>query len=130
MSRSYSVATVAFAVGAETKWVDNLLARHDVPGVVRGGRGVELAVSGSGLLVVAALHRLVVALGAPIAVALPLAARLAAGPHGEVAVDGVLALRLDRRALEGELAARLVDAADAIAPRRRGRPPRRRARAG
>lgn len=130
MSRSYSLATVAFAIGAEPKWVDNLLARHEVPGVARGGRGVELAVSAHGLLVVAAVRRLVAELGAPIAVALPLAVRLVARPEGLAELEGGLAVRLDRRALERELAARLVDAAEALAPRRRGRPPRRRPRAG
>lgn len=130
MSRSYSLATVAFAVGAETKWVDNLVARHEVPGIARGGRGVELAVSGTGLLVVAVVRRLVVDVGLSVGVALPLAVRLVASPEGMAQAGGPFTLRLDRRAIERELAARLVEAAEAIAPRRRGRPPRRRPRAG
>ncbi len=130
MSRSYSLATVVFAVDAEPKWVDNLVARHDVPGVSRGGRGVELAVSGSGLMVVAVVRRLVVDVGLSVAAALPLAVALVASPEGTAHPGGPFTLRLDRRAIERELAARLVEAAEAIAPRRRGRPPRRRPRAG
>ena len=130
MARSYSVATVAFAVAAEAKWVDNLVARHGVPGVARRGRGVELSVSGLGLIVIAATRRLVVDLGVPVAVALPLAERLVADPDGAVPVGGVLAVRLDRRILERDLAGQLVEAAEAIAPRRRGRPPRHRPHAG
>jgi hypothetical protein len=126
MARSYSVAAVAFAVAAEPKWVDNLIARHDVPGVARRGRGVELGVSALGLLTIAATRRLVTDLGVPAAVALPLARRLVADPEGTTAVGGALAVRLDRRTLERELAARLVEAAETIAPRRRGRPPRHR----
>lgn len=126
MARSYSVAAVAFAIAAEPKWVDNLIARHDVPGVDRRGRGVELGVSPLGVLTIAATRRLVVDLGVPVAVALPLAGRLVADPAGTTRVGGALAVRLDRHALERDLAARLVEAAEAIAPRRRGRPPRHR----
>src|SRR5688572_10468581 len=126
MARSYSVAAVAFAIAAEQKWVDNLIARHDVQGVARRGRGVELRVSGLGLLTIAATRRLVTDLGVPVAVALPLAGRLVADPEGSTRVGGALALRLDRHALERDLAVRLVEAAEAIAPRRRGRPPRHR----
>ena len=129
MSRSYSLASVAFAVDADPKWVDNVLARHDVPGVARRGRGVELAVSAHGLLTIAVLRRLVVDLGVPVARALPIAGRIAAAPDAAARIGRDLDLRLDRAALERELAGRLVEAAEAIAPRRRGRPPRRRARA-
>ena len=130
MSRSYSLAVAAFAIDAETKWLDNLVARHDIPGVARSGRGVELAISGSGLLVVAVVRRLVADIGLSAALALPLARKLVTSPEGAAHAGGPFTIRLDRRAVERELEARLVEAADAIAPRRRGRPPRRRPRAG
>jgi hypothetical protein len=126
MVRSYSVAAVAFAIAAEPKWVDNLVARHDVPGVDKRGRGVELRVSAPAVLVIAAARRLVVDLGVPVAVALPLASRLVADPQGTTRIGASLDVRLDRRSLERDIAARLVEAAEAIAPRRRGRPPRQR----
>ena len=125
MRRAYSVASVAFAVGAAPRWVDNLLARHDVPGVARRGRGVELAISADGLLAIAVARALVAELGMAVAPAAALAAKLVASPGGSAPAGARLAVHLDRPALERDLAARLVEAADAIAPRRRGRPPRR-----
>jgi hypothetical protein len=126
MARSYSIAAVAFAIAAEPKWVDNLIARHDVPGVDKRGRGLELRVSAPALLLIAATRRLVLDLGIPVAVALPLASRLVADPDGAARIGTALDVRLDRRSLERDVAARLVEAAEAIAPRRRGRPPRHR----
>lgn len=52
MPRSYNVRITAVITGAPTKWLDNLLSRHELMGVDRQRQGIERRISDDGLLAV------------------------------------------------------------------------------
>ena len=50
MARAYTVGTAALALDVPTKWLDNVLSHHSVPGVVQERQGVSRKVSLEGVL--------------------------------------------------------------------------------
>ena len=64
--RAYNAKTVAFAVGATPKWLDNLLSRHRLPGVTQSRQGVERQISDEGLLAIELTRLLVWEFGIPL----------------------------------------------------------------
>ncbi|MHB1072428.1 MAG: hypothetical protein ACYC3Q_06345 [Gemmatimonadaceae bacterium] len=129
MARSYDVAAAALALDVDTKWLDNVLSHHSVPGIARSRQGVSRAITPTGLLHLAIARALGEGASIPVAAAIDLASVLLQGQTGAVAetrVAQALTLRLDRAALAAELEARLADAVEQTPTRRRGRPPRRR----
>ena len=67
--RSYHVATVAVALECPTKWVDNILSRHELPGVTRERQGISRRVSFEGLVHLGLVQALTADLGLPFAAA-------------------------------------------------------------
>lgn len=129
MARSYDVAAAALALDVDTKWLDNVLSHHQVPGVARSRQGVNRAVTPEGLLHLAVARVLVEGARVPIAIAIRLAGVLLEGQAAttaETRLSPAVTLRLDRTALRRELEARLLDAVERAPTPRRGRPPRRR----
>jgi hypothetical protein len=125
MARHYDVAAAQFALGVESKWLDNLLSHYAIPGVIGGRQGVARRITGDGLMHIALVvilargHRLRL----PEAVAL--AGQLVASPEGRVDLSDELRMTVDLERLRRSLGDRLVESMEFAAPRRRGRPPRR-----
>ena len=125
MSRSYHIDVVEHAADAERRWVDNLLARFELPGVESVGQGATRQISNVGVYHVALVSRLVRAMGIALEPASSLAIRLlSAGPGEPIALLGELRLDFDRSSFIASVDARIAEAVETVVPRRRGRPRR------
>jgi hypothetical protein len=109
-------------VGADRRWVDNLLARFELPGVESVGQGTTRRISNLGIYHVALVSRLVDGLGIRLEAASALSIKLLAPRGDSVSVFGELELRFDREAFVDAIDARIADAVESIVPPRRGRP--------
>ena len=112
-------------MAADDRWVDNLLARFDLPGVDSSGKGTSRRISALGIYHVALVSNLVDSVRLPIDSACRLAARLLDAPDGDVVrpFPGV-EIRFDRETFVATVDARISEAVETIAVPRRGRPPR------
>jgi hypothetical protein len=121
MPRAYTVATAALAVDVPSKWVDNILSHHTVPGVEQQRQGVARKLSIDGLLVLALTAFLIQELGAPAPKAIEIAAALL-GNEGRYESPRGLSLILDLAAFQAGLLERLEIAVEMAPVPRRGRP--------
>ena len=121
--RTYDVAVTSLAIGAPSKWTDNVLSHHAVPGVVMHERGVSRKIPHASLLVLAVARELHVELGLSVRGAVALAPQLLLGEVDGVHASGHLRVSLDRPALERDVDRRLRDALESAPTPRRGRPP-------
>ena len=121
--RQYTVAVAALAIGAPTKWVDNLLSQHDVINTVSGRRGVARRISHQTLVRLALLRQLHADLGLSVADAIRVSSDLLDSDGVGVHETGHLRLTVDARALETVVDTRLRDALESAPSPRRGRPP-------
>ena len=118
--RAFDVTAASSALGVSPKWLDNLLSHHHITGVVGGRQGVRRRIAPYAILRIAVTLELVRELGSPLRRALGIADELV--EHGRVSGPNGLELRLDVMSIANELDARLAEATEAAAPRRRGRP--------
>lgn len=123
--RTYDVWVTALTLGVDTKWLDNLLSHHDIPGCAGARQGVARRISDQGLLAIALIHLLHSELGIP----LGRAAALVRTAVAENSLDSIrtasgIRLAVPLRELEAELRARLPDALQAAPRIARGRKPR------
>lgn len=107
------------------KWIDNLLAAHDLPGIRRESRGVQRRVSDEGMLTLEIIRLLTHELGMPLRTAAPLAVD-AVRQHDDgwaraVVASGVTLL-FPVRAIQERLRRRTLDVLEEEVPVRRGRP--------
>ena len=123
--RLYSVALTALAIDAPQKWTDNLIAHHDLPDVRSQKRGIARGVSWQGLVRIALIRDLHVALGCGVREAVALSDVLLRAPSGRAAIGRWSTLGFERDTLEQDLQRRLADALESAPRPRRGRPPRR-----
>ena len=123
--RLYSVAVASLAINAPTKWIDNLIAHHEIQDVRSRTRGVARGVSWAGLVRIALIRELHVALGCGVREAVALSDHLLRAPTGQMMVGRWSTLGFERRALEEALQRRLVEALESAPRPRRGRPVRR-----
>ena len=124
MSRSYHIDVARHVAGADRRWVDNLLARFELPGVESAGQGTTRRISNLGIYHVALVSRLVDTVGIPLEAASALATKLlAARGEASLSLFGELQLRFDRAAFVDAVDARIADAVESVVPPRRGRPP-------
>jgi hypothetical protein len=123
--RSYSVAVVSLAIGAPTKWTDNLMAHHDLPDVRSRARGVARGVAWAAVVRIAVIRELHVALGCGVREAVALSNELLREPASQVRVGRWSTLGFDRRALEHDVQLRLAEVLESAPRPRRGRPARR-----
>ena len=112
--RLYSVAMAALAVDAPVKWTDNLIAHHAIPDVRSKARGVPRGISWIGLVRIALIRELHVALGCGVRDAVALSERLLDAPDGVVTVGRSTTLGFDRRVLEDDLQRRLARVAQFV----------------
>jgi hypothetical protein len=125
VGRSYHIVVARHVVAADDRWVDNLLARFDLPGVESSGKGTSRRISALGIYHVALVSDLVDSVGLSIESACRLAARLFGDPPGDAVTPfpGV-EIRFDRATFVAGVDARISEAVEAIAVPRRGRPRR------
>lgn len=123
--RLYSVAVASLAVDAPLKWTDNLLAHHEIPDVRSRARGVARGVSWTGLVRIALIRELHLALGCGVREAVALSDLLLHAPASQVTVGRWTTLGFDLDALEHELRGRLSEVLESAPRPRRGRPARR-----
>ena len=123
MARSYSVRLAALTTGVDSKWIDNLVSRHDLPGISRLRRGVERRISDDGLLAIELVRILNLELGVSTTAAVSIAATMMA-PHtgGQFRTASGLTVQLPLGELEARLRARLGEALEFVARVPRGRP--------
>jgi hypothetical protein len=124
MPRSYSTRLIALTTGADYRWLDNLLSRHDLPGVSRTERGVERRISDDGVLTIELVRILNIELGVSVAAAVGIS-RVIQGPpakRGEYRTVSGLVLTLPLDDIRQRLRARLAEATEFIANVPRGRP--------
>jgi hypothetical protein len=119
--RAYTVAAAAVTLGMSTKWIDNVLSHHTVPGVARSRQGVSRRLTPQAILSLEIAIRLSNALSIPVARSLELAARLVR-ERGELSAGKGLTLALDIEVIQAELAERLANAVEIAPLPRRGRP--------
>jgi hypothetical protein len=120
--RAYTVATVAVALGVGTKWIDNVLSHHAIPGVTQSRQGVARRLNGEAVAVLEIVLRLTRGFGIPLRRALDLATDLTGSTEIAKPVDAC-ELRVDLSAVRSEVALRLRDAVEYAPAPRRGRPP-------
>ncbi|HEY4217795.1 MAG TPA: hypothetical protein VGM67_11705 [Gemmatimonadaceae bacterium] len=125
MARGYHVDVAAHAADADRKWIDNLLSHFDVPGVDGGRQGVARRLTLLGIYRVAMIRRLTRELGLSTSVAVSLAEQLFETDSVHVDLGPHLQVRFDRHAFERDVERATLDAAESLAPARRGRPPAR-----
>lgn len=121
MARSYTVAVAALAIGADAKWVDNVLSRHALPGIDRSVQGRDRRIGIEGLVALLLVRVLMEGLEVPARRAVELTW---AGDGSPIGLDAGVTLRLDRDEARRVLEARLPDAVEQAVRPRRGRPPR------
>jgi len=123
--RLYDIAVASLAVGAPLKWTDNLLAHHTLPEVRSRARGVARGISWVGLVRIALIRELHLALGCGVREAVALSDVMLRAPDGVFAPGHFLTLGFDRRVLEETLHRRLAETLESAPRPRRGRPARR-----
>ena len=121
--RSYHQATVALAIGRDTKWVDNVLSRHAIAGVGFGGRGVTRRVPVDAAVRLAIVSTLERSFGIPIGRAAAIANSRQTEARSISAGPGV-SLSVDFEVLGISVAAALAEVIEHHVPARRGRPRR------
>ena len=124
--RAYTVAATAVALGVTTKWVDNVLSHHQVPGVLQARQGIARRVTPAALLVLDVALRLVRALALPMPQALKTAHRLISARGTGIELPGVTSVQIkaDVETLTDDLNVRLERAVEMSPTPRRGRPRR------
>ena len=128
----YNTATVAAAIGAPPKWLDNLLSHNKIDGVSGGRQGVPRRLSADAVRIVALAKELMehAALSAPAAVGVAtlLVAKSGAdertASRQPVQLSPSVWIELDVAALEREISAGLAHAVEVTPHPRRGRPRR------
>jgi hypothetical protein len=121
MPRAYTVATAALALDMPSKWVDNILSHHTVPGIEQQRQGVARKLSIDGLLVLALTTFLIQEMGAPAPRAIGIAEALLRN-EGRYESPRGLSLILDLSAFRIGLLKRLENAVEMAPVPRRGRP--------
>jgi hypothetical protein len=123
MPRSYSVRVAALTMGVDSKWIDNMLSRHQLPGISRQRRGIERRIDDEGLMAIELMRILNLELGISIAGAVAITATMMApNSAGIYRTPSGLTLQVPLSELEARLRTRLDDALESVARVPRGRP--------
>ena len=125
MVRAYSVRTAALALGVPTKWVDNVLFQHDIPGVMSSRQGVERSISDLGIRILEVVRITSQELGIPIPRAVEIAVAVSSTAGARFVTASGAELRFPLDVIDQRLRERLVDAIEATPRVPRGRPRRR-----
>ena len=122
--RAYTVATVAVALGVGTKWVDNVLSHHGLPGSTRGRQGRARRLSAEAVSVLETALRLTRGFGIPVRHAMGIASVLLSRESGVARYQAdACEISIDTAAIRSHVARRLEEAVEFTPIPRRGRPP-------
>jgi hypothetical protein len=105
-----------------TKWVDNVLSHHSVPGVTTAHQGVERGISDLGLRNLEMIRIATQELGVPIARAVEIASAAASSADARFIASSGAEIRFALDNIDRRLRERLLDAIEATPRLRRGRP--------
>jgi hypothetical protein len=123
--RAYTVTTVAVALDVPSKWVDNILSHHTLPGVTRAHQGIPRRLNEEAVIVLELVLRLREGLALPAPRAVAIAATLVKGSrplaHHTVAPGSELIVDID--SITRDVRLRLADAVESAPVPVRGRPP-------
>jgi len=124
--RTYTVVTTAVALGVSSKWVDNVLSHHHVPGVHQARQGIARRVTPGALLILDIALRLVRSLGVPLPLALETAHHLIGASGGGIELRDATSIQIkaDVKTLTDDLNTKLERAVEMSPTPRRGRPRR------
>ena len=120
---SYDIATVAFAVEATRKWVDNTCSHFSIPGVESDRRGVSRRFSFGGVLTLQLIRDLTAELGFPVHEAARLANAVLADDYATASYAHGIVVGIKIDTLTEHVQKRLLEAAESVPRVRRGRPP-------
>ena len=122
--RGYTVATVAVTLGVTPKWLDNVLTRFSIRGVIQSRQGVSRRLGPSAVITLHLANELSRTLGMPLAEAISLAER-AGETSGTASIELFSSTRLtiDVSAATRDVATRLAQAVEVTPVPKRGRPP-------
>ena len=123
MSRAYTIATAALALGTSSKWLDNTLSHYRVSGVVQQKQGVARRLTIEGLLLLSVTLVLIGEFDATVPSAIDLAEKLVAADGVYVSPDG-FRIELNLHYFRNRLLERLEHAVEVAPLPRRGRPPK------
>ena len=121
MSRAYTVATAALAIGVPIKWVDNILSHNKLTGIRQQRQGIARHLSIEGLVVLALTALLIDQLGLPTTQAIFVATEIMKGSGRYTGGQG-LSIEIDIAAFQADLLERLESAVEIAPVPRRGRP--------
>jgi hypothetical protein len=120
---SYDIATVAFAVEAPRKWVDNTCSHFAIPGVSSDRRGVSRRFSFDGVLALQLIRDLTAEIGFPVRDAVRLATAILADAHATASYTHGIVVGVQVDTITQHVQQRLLEAAESVPRVRRGRPP-------
>lgn len=123
----------ALITGVQPTWLDNLLSRHNLPGVSRSKQGIDRRISEEGMLAVELCRILNLELGISLTHAVEIATQClnsATDDELRFTTPSGLALSLSIAATRARLRGRTMDAAEMVAATPRGRPPGQRKKRG
>jgi hypothetical protein len=121
--RAYTVATVAVTLGVAPKWLDNVLSRFAVRGVLQSRQGVSRRLGPHAVVTLHLANELVRTLGLPLGEAISLAERIGeSGETGSVQLFSTAHLTVDVARATREVGERLAQAVEVTPVPKRGRP--------
>jgi hypothetical protein len=121
--RAYTVATVAVSLGVTPKWLDNILTRFPVSGVVQSRQGVSRRLGPQAIVTLHLANELIRTLGMPLGAALSLAERAGnADGVASIALFSSTSLTIDLHTASREVSERLAHAVEVTPVPKRGRP--------
>lgn len=121
--RSYSVAIASLVIDATSKWTDNLLTQHAIPGISSARRGIARRISHSALIRIALIRQLHIHLGVSVGNGVRIATRLLDSSTHPVFRSGHLSLSVDLMVLAQQVDDSLASVLESAPTPRRGRPP-------
>lgn len=122
MAKSYHIEVARHVTEVDAKWIDNLLSHFDVAGVAGGKQGTPRRITLTGIAHIVLIQRLSSRMGVRIGEAVGLASRLMS-PDSTISIHVGIDLSIDRDRFLDEVRRLVEQAAEAIVPARRGRPP-------
>ena len=121
--RAYTVATVAVTLGVPAKWLDNLLSRISIRGVVQSRQGVSRRLAPQAIVTLHIANQLTRSLGVPLAEAISLAQRAGqTDPPTPITLFPAATIAIDVVAITREVTDRLARAVEITPVPKRGRP--------
>lgn len=121
--RAYTVATAAATIGVTPKWLDNVLTRFPVRGVVQSRQGISRRLGPQAVVTLYLASELIRTLRMPLADAISLAERAGnADDSTSITLFSSASLIIDLAAASREVGDRLALAVEVTPVPKRGRP--------